>query len=279
MKHNLLVFLFLMGVSFLHAQETVVKIDTYYTGEALTFGNPPRSDGQGGCITKVTVNGLPMESRAGSPRGYDFQLRPDTARFHKGDTLHIRITYAAGCKPPLPEEYNFSAFYYFEHTKPTFRMAAHWFSTDSTTQTTTLHWQTTNEKDKLNYSVEQFRWNNWVKIGEVEGQGIPSVCDYQFVVPDLVSGYNQFRVVQTGSDHSQNASSILYCVQQGTKVSFWPASTSDVVHFTRPTTYYVYDQNGKPVLNGLSNAINVTLLPKGTYSLYFDNQTGNFVRQ
>lgn len=35
----------------------------------------------------------------------------------------------------------------------------------------TLTWTTTGESGKLTFTIEQYRWNKWVAIGEVDGLG------------------------------------------------------------------------------------------------------------
>ena len=39
-----------------------------------------------------------------------------------------------------------------------------------------LNWKTKNEQGKFTYIVEQYRWNKWVKIGEVDGTGLEGKC-------------------------------------------------------------------------------------------------------
>jgi hypothetical protein len=62
-----------------------------------------------------------------------------------------------------------------------------------------LVWKTTDEQGKLPYIVEQYRWNKWVTIGEVQGKGTRESTSYEFQVTPH-SGENTVRVTQV--DHS-----------------------------------------------------------------------------
>ena len=55
-----------------------------------------------------------------------------------------------------------------------------------------LEWITTDEFGSLPYMVEQYKWNKWMKVGEVQGVGTPGTNNYAFHV-DFVSGKNKFR--------------------------------------------------------------------------------------
>ncbi|MBK6524599.1 MAG: VOC family protein [Crocinitomicaceae bacterium] len=63
----------------------------------------------------------------------------------------------------------------------------------------TLSWTTTGESGKLTFTIEQYRWNKWVAIGEVDGLGTEGPNKYTFKVSPH-SGENKVRVVQT--DHT-----------------------------------------------------------------------------
>ena len=58
-----------------------------------------------------------------------------------------------------------------------------------------LNWTTDNETGSLDYIVEQFRWNKWVKVGEVKGIGTPGTHSYSYKIAPH-SGENRARVKQ-----------------------------------------------------------------------------------
>ena len=66
----------------------------------------------------------------------------------------------------------------------------------------TLKWSTKSETGKLSFAVEQFRWNKWVKVGEVDGNGSTEDNKYEFKITPH-SGENKFRVKQV--DYTKKA--------------------------------------------------------------------------
>lgn len=62
---------------------------------------------------------------------------------------------------------------------------------------TVLNWCSSNETQKFDYVIEQYRWNKWIKLCEVLSKGYSSENCYSFI-PDLHSGENTLRVVQYG---------------------------------------------------------------------------------
>lgn len=55
-----------------------------------------------------------------------------------------------------------------------------------------------NEINNLTYTIEQFRWNKWIKVGEVDGKGGIQENTYSFQTQPH-SGLNKFRVKQVAS--------------------------------------------------------------------------------
>ena len=61
-----------------------------------------------------------------------------------------------------------------------------------------ISWAAKNESGPLPFIIEQFRWNKWVYIGEVQGAGSRMEHEYKFLVTALHSGENKFRLKQVG---------------------------------------------------------------------------------
>ena len=45
-----------------------------------------------------------------------------------------------------------------------------------------LKWTAKNESGSLPYVIEQFKWNKWVYVGEVQGVGTAESHDYSFQI-------------------------------------------------------------------------------------------------
>jgi len=66
-----------------------------------------------------------------------------------------------------------------------------------------LTWSTKEESGKLNFLIEQYKWNKWLVIGEVTGVGTPGLNAYTFnVIPH--SGENTIRVSQIDNTTKKN---------------------------------------------------------------------------
>jgi hypothetical protein len=57
-------------------------------------------------------------------------------------------------------------------------------------------------------------------------------------------------------------------------VTWGPQKVKDVITFSAPTLYEVYDQYGNIVKRGYANTLDVTSLKKDLYYLNYDNKMG-----
>lgn len=137
-----------------------------------------------------------------------------------------------------------------------------------------LNWTASNETGALDYIVEQFRWNKWVKVGEVRGDGLPGQHVYSFKVTPH-SGTNKARVKQvdyTGKPRFSSTveyNSDIEAITLEKKTKF-----KDEILFTNGETLYeVYDKYGSIVKRGFGGKANIQTLEKGTYYLSYDNKT------
>ena len=161
-----------------------LSIEGSYQGKNLYVQNPMDDDGFGYCATKVTVNGdiLPGGTSMGA-----FEIDFSIFNIEIGEPVFIVIEHNDGCKPKIlnPEVLL---------PRSTFKV-----STIEVNQNGLLTWKTTDEHGKLPFIIEQYRWNKWVTVGEVQGKGTPSLNSYEFQVSPH-SGENMVRVIQI--DHS-----------------------------------------------------------------------------
>ena len=153
-------------------------------------------------------------------------------------------------------------------------------------KTGTLKWSTKSETGKLTFIIEQFRWNKWVKVGEVEGAGTPTTNEYSFKVAPH-SGKNQLRVRQTDYSGQPRLSKQVDFISDVTEIDYAPLkATKDISFFmkgkedkTVETMYEIYDQYGNIVKKGFGSKVDVSNLPKGGYFINFDNKMGEFVKK
>lgn len=244
-----------------------LSIEGSYQGKNLYVQNPMDDEGFGYCATKVTVNGdvMPGGTNMGA-----FEI--DFANFNIGigDPVFIVIEHNDGCKPKIlnPEVLL---------PKSTFVVTA-----IEVTESGKLTWQTTAESGKLPYIIEQFRWNKWVTVGEVQGKGTNGSNSYEFSVAPH-SGTNTVRVVQIDHSGQKRASKDVKFQSSVAAITKSPVKVKDVITFSsngKPaeTRYEIYDAYGNIVKKGVGSSVNCQNLISGAYYINFDNVNEKFIK-
>lgn len=145
----------------------------------------------------------------------------------------------------------------------------------------TIQWTAAGETDKLPYVIEQFRWNKWIKIGEVDPHLSPGEKIYQFkAIPYY--GENLCRVKPFGN--STESKEVKFTNSYMAKVKFSVNKKTEKIEFSdeqsRPTEtmYEIIDSSGTLVKKGWGQSVSYDNLPKGKYTLNYDNTSGEFKR-
>jgi len=245
----------------------VMKLEGIYQGKNIFIMNPSTGGGSF-CITEVKVNGAnssdPINSNA-------FELNLSVYDFKVGEKIQIDITHKDGCKPKIlnPEVLN---------AKSTFNVTA--LKVDP--KTNKLTFTTTGETGALTFYVEQFRWNKWVRVGQLAGVGTATVNNYQLQV-NMCSGDNQFRVSQIDFSKVPRISKVFKFRSMAPPVTYTPLKkiTNEII-FSDVTMYEIYDPFGKLQLKGTGNKVDISSLKKldkYKYIMLFDNQDVQFVKE
>jgi len=253
------------------AQSNVIILEGNYQGKVVYVQNPFAPGGVGFCVTEVKVNGNITTDETNSS-AFEIDLKPH--KLNIGDKVEIKIFHKEGCKPKIlnPEVLK---------PKSTFEVIA--ISTDNEG---TFKWTTKSETGKLTFFVEQFRWNKWVKVGEVEGVGTPQSNEYAFKISPH-SGKNMVRVRQTDYSGTPRLSKSVDFLSEVPETDFAPLKASKDINFfvkgnagkAVETMYEIYDQYGNIVKKGSGIKVDVSNLPKGPYFINYDNKMGEFVKK
>jgi hypothetical protein len=270
---SLIIYLLLLVCSskLIKGQGGVIVLEGNYQGKVLYVQNPFGPGGIGFCVTEIKVNGNITTDETNSSA---FEIDLKSQNLNIGDKVEISIHYKDGCKPRVlnPEVLK---------PKSTFEIISMTADKEGN-----LHWQTRSETGKLTFMIEQFRWNKWVKVGEVEGHGTPNTNDYSFKIAPH-SGKNMLRVKQTDYSGQPRVSKSIDFQSDISELDYAPAkATRDINFFMRgkqdkgmETMYEIYDQYGNVVKKGYGSKVDVSNLPKGAYFLNFDNKMGEFVKK
>lgn len=256
MKSSLL--LALVALVSLSSYAGNIVIEGTYQGKNLYVRNDFAGSGVGFCAFEVTVNGNITTDEVNSSA---FEIDLSIHDLKQGDRVVVVIKHKDDCGVKVLNP---------EVVKPrsTFETSSIAVGSDGV-----LKWSTTGESGVLTYVVEQFRWNKWVYVGEVEGKGMTkSANSYSFKVTPH-SGENKFRVKQVDYTGVPRYSPTATYVSSQPIVAANPIKFEDHIDFTAETMFEVYDIHGNIVKKGYSNKMDGTNLKKGMYYLNFDNAT------
>lgn len=257
---NHIFLILLLTVASVHAQQSVVVFEGTYQGKNLFVKNPDRAEKVGRCISKVTVNGEVTTDEINSS---SFSVDLSLFQLLIGDKVEVKIFHSQGCSPKVINP---------EALKPRSTFVVEEINVDDEQ---ILSWQTTNETGKLTFVIEQYKWGEWVKVGEVQGTGTPSVNSYKFKVKTH-SGENKFRVYQTDFRGKKRVSKVVTYNSTQPQVTFYPKKVRRDIVFSGETSYEVIDHYGNLVKKGSGAKVDCSSLKKGFYYLKFDNRSETF---
>ena len=262
MKKNILAFLFftLLGMSSFASE---IVVDGIFQGKNLYVMNPFASSGVGFCVFEVTVNGKTSTDEINSSA---FEIDLSIYQFNLGDKIKVEIKHKDNC---IPKVLNAEVL----KPKSTFNVLAIEVSKDGT-----LTWSTTGEVGKLTFVAEQYRWNKWVKIGEVEGKGTPTSNSYTIKsAPN--SGSNKFRVKQVDYTKKPRYSTEVVLKSMSPPVTITSKKFETEITFSGETMYEIYDYYGNLVLKGVSSKVDISGIKKGEYFINYDNTMDQFKKK
>ena len=240
-----------------------IILEGNYQGKNLYVQNPFAGSGVGFCTYEVRVNGDVTTDEINSSA---FEIDFNNFQLEIGEKIVVTIKHKDDCKPKVlnPEVLK---------PKSTFEVVSMKVDKDGL-----LTWGAKGETGKLPYIVEQFRWNKWIKVGEVEGTGTAELSDYTFKCTPH-SGENQFRVKQidyTGKPRYSKPAKYRSTIGE---VTFNPIKAKNDLFFSEETMFEIYDSYGNIVKKGFSESVDVSNLAKGIYYLNYDNRTDKFVKK
>lgn len=232
-------------------QNKNIYVQNFYGGSGVGF-----------CALEVRVNGNISTDECNSSA---FEIDLVAMKLKYGDAVVIEILHKDFCKPLVLNAEDLKP-------RPTFEI-----TTMNLSSTGLLKWTAKNEGGPLPYIIEQYKWNKWVPVGEVNGLGTPDMHDYQFQVPTH-SGENKFRVKQVGLGHIPKYSNPVTTTTMIEKPSYVINKEQNELQFSGETAYELYNDYGI-VKKGFGKVIKMENLAKGKYYLCYDNQITEFVKK
>lgn len=240
-----------------------IVLEGNYMGKNLFVKNPFGGAGVGFCVFEVTINGKLSPDEV-NQSAFEIDFRNHDIKL--GDKVIVNIKHKDDCGSKKPEVLNPEVL----KPKSTFNTQKISFSNDGV-----LNWKTDNENGKIDFIVEQFRWNKWVKIGEVSGVGTPGTHEYSFKITPH-SGENKARVKQvdyTGKPRYSTKTATYTSSVPEINLNGATKFKGKIDFYGGETLYEIYDRYGTIVKKGFGSSADISGLEKGTYYLSFDNKT------
>lgn len=256
MSRYLTSLLLIFTIFTLNAQE--LKLKGIYQGSNLYVMNPFSSSGVGFCIQEVKINDQISTDEIASSA---FEIDLSQYHFKTGDPIEIKISHKSGCTPKILNPNVVQA-------KSTFDITKIEVGSDKL-----LRWTTTKEAGSLDFIIEQFRWNKWIKLGTVKGKGTGSIHPYTFKITPH-SGQNKFRVKQI--DYTKKPRYSKDAIYRATLAAVTYKKSSNTITFSVKTMYEIYNYYGNIVMKGHAESIDISKLSAGDYFLNYDNKMDTF---
>lgn len=250
-----------IAVTFLgKVNSATLVVEGKYQNKNVYVQNAYSNNGVGFCAQEIKVNGKITTDETNSSA---FEIDLASLQLKYGENVTIEIVHKDGCTPKVLNMEDLKP-------KPTFEVLAMTVSPAGL-----LKWTTKNETGSLPYIIEQYKWNKWIPIGEVDGLGSPESHDYTFQVT-FHSGENKYRVKQKGLNSIAKYSKEVSVKSATNKPSFAIAKGNSGIDFNAETAYEVYDAYGVVVKKGFGKQIKTENLSKGQYYLCYDNTMTEF---
>ena len=256
------VFCLLSFTSFAASAEIIV-LSGVYQGKDVYVKNPETASGVGFCVFEVLVNGQVTSDEVNSP-AFAIDLKAWALKI--GDPVEIVLRCKEDCEVKIinPEVI---------YPNSTFEIVAMELS-----PTGLLTWTTTKETATIPFNIEQFKWNKWVKVGEIMGQGAVSPESTYSFQAFLTSGSNQFRIQQI--DHKgAHFSKDVTATSATPPVTILDSKIGKALHFSAETNFEIYSEFGELIRTGRASVVDASAFFKGRYYINFDNKNGVMVEK
>lgn len=248
------------SLGFDNSSDGVIILEGKYQYSNIYILNDLPETGVGFCTYEVRVNGAVTTDEVNS-RTYEIDL--SHYELKEGDEVTIIIKHKNGCAPRVINPGGLKP-------KPTFETVDIKISDDGL-----LEWSTKNEMGSLPFYIQQYKWNKWVDIGEVNGKGTPEKNFYAFKV-EMTSGRNKYRVMQRNYEGKIKQSISVEIHSEKPALTFVYSKKNQEVIFSGETGYEIYDKYGRIVSRGYSSNIKVGHMPNDEYYLCFDSLVEKF---
>lgn len=244
------------------ASQSIV-ITGSYQGKNLFVQNPFAGNMKDFCVDEVYVNNVKVMDNIKSSA---FEI--DLSTLNENDAVTVKINHKDDCKPKVLNA-------------QVIRAGGSFMFTSFTVTDKEISWSVRGDRANNKIYVEQFLYNNWVVIKELNSK--PSATSNSnstyTTTPNHHSGLNKYRIrVQEKEGNSFYSKTFEY-VSTLPEVTFFPKRVSNKIYLSQAVDYEIIDGYGTPLLKGKGKEIPCESLTEGVYYLNIDNKTEKFLKK
>ena len=228
-----------------------------FQNKTLFIQNPYNRNTREFCIEEVRINGRKVETN------YNLSaLKLDFDGFDPYTPVKIKVLHKDSvCNPIIinPDAILFHTIFRFSEVS----------LTDST-----FRWYTKGERGVGDFEVEKLSNGFWVDQEVIQAGGRYEGQEYVHY-PSLDEGSNKYRIrynFPRGSRVTHLYSQEIEYEFYPEPVEFKPKSAKTRLYLSRATHFEIYDKGQNLVLEGQGNEIDVRVLRRGEYIIYFDGR-------
>lgn len=255
------IFIFISSILSQYLSAGILVIEGEYQNRNIYIQNSISYSGVGYSTYAVIINGMLSTDEINSDA---FEISLDQFHFEVGAPVLIEIKFKNDGW--VPKILNPDALL----PSPTFET-----TNISIDNNGIIEWSTTNENAKLLFIVEQFKWNKWVEVGQVDGKGSLTENYYQFQTSPH-AGRNKYRLKQKGYMNKTKYSPSVSYNSLMREIAYIIYGEIEEIEFTEKTSFQVFDKYGNLIKKGYSNRINIGNIPKDTYYMNYGNTFTKF---
>lgn len=229
--------------------QTAIEVGGLYQGENLLVVNETNPDGVGFCCYEVRVNGQVTADQVNS-HAFEIDLRSHGIALGKG--VAIRLLHRPGCAPRIlnPEVITPS---------PGFELVE--FVANPNGE---VSWVTSEERGRMPFVLQQFKWGKWVDAVRIDGLGGPGKRHYH-VQFKPVRGENILRLTHLAADGALEVKGEARFTSNAPAVTFDYDHKTQTIAFSEETQYEVVNAFGTVVLQGHGTDVILSYLARGEY--------------
>ncbi len=190
-----------------------------------------------------------------------------TYNFDEGDRVSINVIYEGKFPPVIVNPEALMPPVKFRISKPVFNKHEE------------LQWQVRGVPGDYPIVVEQYKWNQWKKVAEVDPIDTVANNIYKIHIRPH-SGKNIYRVKSFNIKGEEVMSrDVIFNASGYSPVYIQTKKITNEIALSSKTEYEIYDLKSNLLLSGYDRYIKVDKLPKGKYLLFFDNQIQEFKKK